>query len=75
MNTHFHIDPLTARSKRLFDVVLASSALLIALPLLPFIAIAIKANSPRPVFFTQMRIGKGEPDYVTLFEMIKFVPW
>lgn len=72
MKTHFYIDPLTAMSKRVFDLIFASCALLITLPLFPLIALAIKINSKGPVFFTQLRIGRSEPQYVALFEMIKF---
>lgn len=45
--------------KRLFDVVCSGLGLLVLLPLLALIAIAIKLDSPGPVFFRQERIGKG----------------
>ncbi len=70
-NSHY-IDPVTAWSKRLSDLLLASTGLLITLPLFPLIALAIKLNSRGPVFFKQLRIGKAMPDRVALFEMIKF---
>lgn len=44
--------------KRLFDVVCSGLGLLALLPLLALIAIAIKLDSPGPVFFRQERIGK-----------------
>jgi len=72
MNNDFHIDPITGRSKRIFDLILASSGLVLTLPLLPLIALAIKLDSPGPVFFRQMRIGKALPDRTALFQMIKF---
>ena len=72
MDTFYYIDPVTARSKRLSDLLLASTGLLIALPLFPLIALAIKLNSRGPVFFKQLRIGKAMPDHVAIFEMIKF---
>ena len=72
MNSNFYIDPITAKLKRCFDLLLASTLLIVTLPLLPFIAMAIKFSSPGPVFFSQMRIGKANPDHVVLFEMIKF---
>ncbi len=72
MNSHFHINPITDRAKRLFDLLLASIGLLLTLPLFPLIMLAIKLDSPGPVFFKQLRIGKALPEYIELFEMIKF---
>jgi lipopolysaccharide/colanic/teichoic acid biosynthesis glycosyltransferase len=72
MNTLFHINPVTDRAKRLSDLLLASTGLILTLPLFPLIALAIKLDSPGPVFFKQLRIGKALPEYVELFEMIKF---
>ena len=45
-------------SKRAFDLVIASAGLLIAAPLFLAIAIAIKRDSPGPVFFRQLRVGR-----------------
>ena len=67
-----HIDPTTGYAKRISDLVLATIGLTLTLPLFPLIALAIKFDSPGPVFFRQMRIGKAFPDRVELFEMIKF---
>ena len=72
MDTFYYIDPVTARSKRLSDLLLASAGLAITLPLFPLIALAIKLNSRGPIFFKQLRIGKAMPDHVAIFEMIKF---
>jgi len=72
MATAFHIDPVTGWAKRLTDVLLAATGLLLTLPLFPLIALAIKLDSPGPVFFKQLRIGKALPDRVKLFEIIKF---
>ena len=47
--------------KRLLDLVVAVPALLVASLLWPFIALAIKLDSPGPVLFKQERVGrKGE---------------
>ena len=43
--------------KRVFDVLLASTALLILSPLIAIAAIAIKLDSPGPVLFRQKRCG------------------
>lgn len=44
--------------KRIFDIFLSLIGLLILGVLFPFIALAIKLDSPGPVFFTQERVGK-----------------
>lgn len=50
--------PLTTRvSKRLVDIVVASGLLVVAAPIMLVAAIAIKATSPGPVIFTQIRAG------------------
>jgi exopolysaccharide biosynthesis polyprenyl glycosylphosphotransferase len=45
--------------KRAFDVILASAALAVTLPLWGVIAIAIRLSSPGPMFFHQQRVTKG----------------
>lgn len=45
--------------KRLLDVVLASLGMLVAVPLLAVAAVAIKLDSPGPVFHRATRVGKG----------------
>jgi len=45
--------------KRAFDLTLSIVGGIISLPLCALIAIAIKLDSPGPVFFTQMRIGRN----------------
>ncbi len=42
--------------------------LVLALPLLPFVMLAIRLDSAGPVFYTQTRVGKGG----RLFKVIKF---
>jgi len=54
--------------KRLVDLVFAATALAVLVPLFLSIALAIRLESPGPVFFRQKRIGaQGRP-----FTMIKF---
>lgn len=62
----------TLKIKRLFDLLIASVGLLLTLPLFPFIALAIKLDSPGSVFYRQLRIGKAWPSHTELFEIIKF---
>ena len=54
--------------KRLFDLVGASAALLLFAPVMALIALAIKINSPGPIFFRQQRVGVGG----RLFTIYKF---
>lgn len=43
--------------KRLFDLMASLFGLLLILPLLPFIVLLIKLETPGPVFFKQARVG------------------
>jgi lipopolysaccharide/colanic/teichoic acid biosynthesis glycosyltransferase len=45
-------------AKRLFDVLACALGLLLLAPLLLAIAVAIKLDSPGPVFFRQVRVGR-----------------
>ena len=45
--------------KRLMDVVISGGALLVIWPALLLIALAIKIDDPGPVFYRQVRVGKG----------------
>lgn len=54
--------------KRIFDIILASVALLLLLPLMLVVAVCIRISMGAPVFFRQVRPGlNGEP-----FVMLKF---
>lgn len=49
-------------AKRMMDVLGAAAALLLAAPVMLPVAVAIKLDSPGPVFFRQYRLGKdGRP--------------
>lgn len=54
--------------KRAIDIVLSCLGLLLTLPFFPLIALAIKLDSPGPVFFRQERVGNREK----LFVLYKF---
>lgn len=45
--------------KRALDVTISAAALLLVAPLLVFIAVAIRLDSPGPVLFGQLRVGVG----------------
>lgn len=51
------LGPVQALTKRAFDLVAASTALVLLSPLLLVIALLIKRDSPGPVFFRQRRRG------------------
>jgi lipopolysaccharide/colanic/teichoic acid biosynthesis glycosyltransferase len=54
--------------KRAIDLAVVMLALPIALPMMLMVAIAVKIDSPGPVFFIQRRVGRGNG----LFNIIKF---
>jgi polysaccharide biosynthesis protein PslA len=54
--------------KRLFDIIVAGLALVVLLPIFVVVAIAIKVDSPGPVFFRQTRVGRSNRP----FRMHKF---
>ena len=54
--------------KRLFDFLVTLSSMPVVLPILALIAIAIKIDSPGPIFFVQQRVGLRKH----LFPMYKF---
>ncbi len=55
-------------TKRAFDIVAGTLALIVASPILLIVAILVKITSPGPLLFSQERIGRnGEP-----FRMLKF---
>jgi exopolysaccharide biosynthesis polyprenyl glycosylphosphotransferase len=61
---HLYQHSYTAAAKRLFDMVVASVAIVIALPLLPVIVLLLD----RPIFLRQVRVGQ----WVKPFTMYKF---
>ncbi len=58
--------PLAA--KRLVDIVVATTVVLITLPITLAVAVAIKATSKGPIFFVQSRVGQ----YERPFDLFKF---
>ncbi len=54
--------------KRLFDFLVTLSAMPVVIPILALIALAIKIDSPGPIFFVQQRVGLRKH----LFPMYKF---
>jgi len=59
---------INSNLKRVFDIILVCLALPFALPVIGLMAVAIKLDSPGPVFFKQVRVGKwGKPFYCYKF--------
>ena len=54
--------------KRLFDLIASGCGLLVLSPIFLVLAIWVKLDSPGPVFYRQVRVGKGNKD----FRLFKF---
>jgi len=46
-------------SKRVFDLVVGGAILVLVVPVVPFVALMIRLDSPGPVFYLQERVGRG----------------
>jgi exopolysaccharide biosynthesis polyprenyl glycosylphosphotransferase len=62
------VDPASLHVKRAFDAAVSATALVLLAPVLIACAVAIKLDTPGPVFFRQRRVGKDE----RRFEVLKF---
>lgn len=56
-----------SHAKRVFDIVLASTGIVLTAPIVALAAVAIRLDSKGPVFFRQVRVGRDGAE----FEMIK----
>jgi len=54
--------------KRLFDLVLSSVGLLMALPIIALVSLVLKCSSRDPIYFRQVRVGRDGRQ----FELLKF---
>jgi len=54
--------------KRLFDIMVSATGLLLSSPLLAVVALSVKFSSKGPVFYRQERVGKG----FIPFDILKF---
>ena len=52
--------------RRLLNFIVALIGLVLSLPLLPFIALAVKLGSAGPVFYRQKRVGQGGESFLLL---------
>jgi sugar transferase (PEP-CTERM system associated) len=64
----FKVSAWRRMAKRGLDLTWAALGIAITLPFLPLAALAIKLDSPGPVFFAQKRVGEGE----RVFTLYKF---
>lgn len=62
------LSPTAMLTKRVFDIVVSSAVVLLGLPVWIAVVLALKLDSPGPVFYRQQRIGKGGRS----FGMFKF---
>ncbi|MBV9279778.1 MAG: sugar transferase [Chloroflexi bacterium] len=69
------INPVQARVKRAFDLVLSAILLALCSPLMLAIALWIRLDSPGPVLIHQRRVGAGaEPFYMHKFRTMHWKP-
>lgn len=59
---------LSASCKRVLDLVLSGTALVLAAPFFGLVIVAVRLDSPGPAFFRQVRVGQGG----RLFHLWKF---
>ncbi|EPR37249.1 sugar transferase, PEP-CTERM system associated protein [Desulfovibrio sp. X2] len=56
----FKVTSVLRGLKRLSDIVLSLVGCVIALPIVPFVILAIKLDSPGPILFRQVRVGQSD---------------
>lgn len=59
-------------AKRAMDILVALFGLLLTAPLWPLVALAIRLDSPGPVIYRQMRVGRMRADRTDVFMILKF---
>jgi len=64
----FHVSRALMMYKRSISVLISLAGSVLSLPLLPFIALAIKLTSSGPVLYRQKRVGRGG----SVFDCLKF---
>jgi len=64
----FKVTWLLRAFKRISDVLLSLTGIIVFLPVLPLVVLAIKLDSPGPILFRQTRVGEGD----RLFTIYKF---
>ena len=65
---HLYRRPYPRTVKKAFDLIVATTILVVCLPLLLAIALLVRASGPGPIIYRQQRVGEaGQP-----FEILKF---
>ncbi len=64
----FHVKYITALIKRVLDVIISATGLLLSLPISIVTAVIIKLETPGPALYSQQRIGENG----TTFSILKF---
>jgi sugar transferase (PEP-CTERM system associated) len=59
----FVVSRTTLFAKRLLDLIVAAVGLVAALPFMLLVALAVRLDSPGPVFFRQERVGRGGREF------------
>jgi sugar transferase (PEP-CTERM system associated) len=59
----FRLDDTFQMVRRLMSFTIGSIGLFLALPLIPFVALAIWLDSPGSVFYSQRRVGRGDREF------------
>jgi sugar transferase (PEP-CTERM system associated) len=59
----FVVSRATLFAKRALDLLAASIGLIVALPFMVLVAIAVRLDSPGPIFFRQERVGRGHKPF------------
>lgn len=62
----FKVTWLLRLCKRTLDIAASSLGLLAFMPLIPFIIVAIKLDSPGPILFRQVRVGQGDKPFTLM---------
>ncbi|WP_029897836.1 TIGR03013 family XrtA/PEP-CTERM system glycosyltransferase [Desulfohalovibrio reitneri] len=62
-NPGFRINPIKRFNKRTVDILLSLVGIAVALPVIPFVMLAIKLDSPGPLLFSQVRVGRGDKPF------------
>jgi exopolysaccharide biosynthesis polyprenyl glycosylphosphotransferase len=65
---HLYQRPYPRIVKRIFDLLVSSVGLALVAPVLLAVSLIVRASSPGPIFFRQLRLGEGGD----VFEMLKF---
>lgn len=60
----FNVKTSLQIQRRVISIGLASVALIVCLPIVPFIVLAVRFSSPGPIFFCQTRVGRSGRPFV-----------